>query len=255
MSLPFPTPDAVQDLVDELTDLGLHPHVELRGFLEIVVWVANPRVYASASFRRGRRGFRMLNGGGDLIIDGSHRETVERENLGLLRFIFDKPDFYAELTSDKTVDNALGLAFECPMPTPGLPVDDAVQVPQQVAKMARMMRPPAGSTDPAATVIHTVTIEQAGTRWHVRGDTTLGNSLLVVFTPQRAGGYRTMFLSIDPERSKAVYVGDSLTALINSLTVPPPENPVPVVARAPAPSPPRTKNDQLAVKRNTVIRT
>jgi len=87
--LPFPTPPAVQELLDDLTEGGLEPTCQLGNDGSITIEVRTGRVRATGVFVRGKKGYR-LSGRGRLQIDG--RAVPGAQNPAHLRQIIKDPD-------------------------------------------------------------------------------------------------------------------------------------------------------------------
>lgn len=92
MTLPFPTPAAVAEVMQELAERGFEPGVELDERGRIKVWVRTGRIYATAFFHRRKGGFRPGGGRNELFIDG--RGVCPAANLVQLRQVADDPDPY-----------------------------------------------------------------------------------------------------------------------------------------------------------------
>ena len=86
--LPFPTPPAVKDLLDELVRHEFTPRCELMSDGSITVSITTDRVYASGTFRRKRGGYTLVKG--ILLVDGLVCPTASC--IADLRAIVDDPD-------------------------------------------------------------------------------------------------------------------------------------------------------------------
>ena len=259
--LPFPTPPAVQDLLDELADHGLPANVEPRRHgLEIVVWAANTRVYASAVFVRRRKGFAQTDG--SLIIDGHHHPPMY--SMAELRRVFEHPDLFLNLPGGQTFMQAYSLKTEARVPNRGAPVTDTRAMPGPVAKAVRGIREAAeelaGITD-----VGDVTVEHDNGTWLVIVPfPASGGLLVVVYAAKRTGGHRSMFLTVNDGWTAAFNIGDSLQTALKTMAPQPSPPPQPSAVAAgdarvggPGRKPskaPRTKNDSTAARTKTVIR-
>lgn len=227
-----------------LAEVGLTPSCEFDGG-QIVVKVSTARVEAVGVFtRRGSRPWHMT--GRSLSVDGQRMPVVTRHVE--LRQVVDDPDWFVARVG-LIGEQAYERLRPGRMPEPGLPVAGDAQVPRTVAEA---FAPWAAHPDAQATLLRT-----ASGGWQVRLGKPDSDAYVVLVFYGHPQPMKARVLLVEPGRG-VWNCGASLEVAAGLLGVEVPQQAgvgggVGLVSGVR--SAPRTKNDAVAVKQNTVIRT
>lgn len=229
--------------MDRLTARGHSPTCTAvgRGF---VVAIATDRVNASANFRKRTSGWHHL--GGALTIDGQRCPTAA--NLDELDQIVRDPDRYLAGAVAKEQRDIVEAARPCPVPPVSAPVD-AATAPHAVRAMAGALR----ALPEAET--RTVFEHPSKGTWQIRYAPPGGgevSSLVVVFRRSRRDWHVLRFAIVNAAGDSARDIGGSIEEAMKALQ--PKEASAGELGIDEVRSAPRGKNDQVAVKTNTVLR-
>lgn len=246
MPLPFAMPRLVQDLFDELTAEGFAPELELTSTSDIRIWITEGRVVASGTFRRRKNGYDMVHG--VLTIDGLVCPTANTAKK--LRRICDDPDNHLKTKAGTTVQEVAvkkaADARQMEVPRRGEKVTDESGIPVPVLNLLREIT----KAGPALSVGGISLEKISRKRWHIWADFSDGGALVVVIV-MTIKLPKTGFVIVNRD-GLAFDIGDTFNAMFEFMQARKAEEQPNMPT--PAHGAPRGSNDQLVVKKNTVIR-